>query len=119
LIGGIHDQNIGISIYWFPASLSNDSPVIHQGVQLSAVNSTRPFVVSGIGVGQAFLPKTAESFSVSSDYLGIRVGVGADYPLNTTFSLSSSINYYNNSGLSQVAYDGEQIAITVALVFRR
>ena len=66
--------------------------------------------------GRAFLRPVLNDFDASSDYLGFVLGAGSQYVVTQRLSLSASVNYQKNLGLSQLDYDGQKISVGFAIM---
>lgn len=111
-----YDTSLGLSAHWFPLTLSSDSGINHEGLQLTERETYRPFISTQMMFGRAFLRPVLNDFDASSDYLGFALGAGSQYVVTQRFSLSASINYQKNLGLSQLDYDGRKISLGVAMM---
>jgi opacity protein-like surface antigen len=111
-----YDQSLGLSAHWFPLTLSSDSGINHEGLQLTERETYRPFISTQMMFGRALLRRVLNDFDASSDYLGFALGAGSQYAVTPTFSLSASVNYQKNLGLGQLGYDGQKISVGVAMM---
>ncbi|MEN9825385.1 MAG: hypothetical protein RI953_1130 [Pseudomonadota bacterium] len=111
-----YDQNVGLLLHWFPWSLSTDSAVSFEGMQLSESETFRHFASTNVVFGRVLLRTVLDNFDASSDYVGLGLGMGSQYVVSPGFALSASLNYQRNIGTSPIAYSGQKIAVALGVV---
>ncbi|NBW81745.1 hypothetical protein EBR21_08320 [bacterium] len=110
-----YDQNVGLLLHWFPWSLSTDSAVSFEGMQLSESETFRHFASTNVVFGRVLL-RTVNDFDASSDYVGLGLGMGSQYVISPGFAISSSLRYQKNIGTSAIAYGGQTMGVTLGAV---
>lgn len=115
-IGRNYDQNLGVIVQWYPISLSSDSSVSFEGMQLSETEKFRHFASLNVAFGRALLRTVLQNFDASSDYLGLGLGIGSQYAISSGLAISSSLQYQINVGTSTIAYTGQKIGLSVGAV---
>lgn len=114
--GRNYDTSIGMVIHWLPLTTSSSSTLFYEGFRLTESDTYRPFVVSKFMFGRALLRRVLNNFEASADFVAVNVGVGSQFTLTEALSLSGSVEFQKNVGLSPLPYSGQKIAMTLGLV---
>lgn len=115
-VGRNYDTSIGMMFHWLPFTTSSSSTLFYEGFRLTESDTYRPFVVCKLMFGRALLRRVLNDFVASADFVAVNGGVGSQFALTEALSLSGSIEFQKNVGLSALPYSGQKIALTFGLV---
>jgi len=111
-----YDTSLGLVAHWLPFSNASSSTLFYEGMRLSESDTFRPFLSSKILFGRALLRRVLNNFEAGADFVGFNFGAGSHYVLTESISLSASIDYQKNLGLSPLPYAGQKTALSFGLL---
>lgn len=109
-VGRNYDTSLGLILHWFPLSLTSDSSLYTDGIQISEREVFRPFVSVDVASGRAVV-KQVIKLDQSADYVGFGFGAGLQYWTTSSFAISSSLGVHANIGTSQMQYSGRRTSL--------